>query len=48
VLRLVSRNVEIETKLALKDSEMARLEALLEKTKAECAKKLTSEVKTPP
>ena len=30
--------------MALRDAEMARLEALLEKTKDECAKQITQEV----
>jgi len=36
--------VEIETKMALRDAEMARLEALLEKTKDECSKQIKQEV----
>ncbi|KAF6032050.1 hypothetical protein EB796_009654 [Bugula neritina] len=41
---ILNRNVEIETKMALRDAEMARLEALLEKTKDECSKQIKQEV----
>ena len=39
------RNVELETKLSMRNSELARLESLLQKTKEEYGRQISQEVR---